>query len=539
MNSTPARPRLAPLAWWAIALSAATLALAHAHVTVTGPDAERLTFDSAEYALAGRAWLETGRLVTPFVYPAALGSAPGPPFPLLAARPLVPALDALAFAIAGPTENASLLPALLAFVACVLLVARLALGLSGSRAAALGAAAAFAVSPWALGFACDGRTEMPFAALLTAALVLLWELPLAPRPVAFGIVLGLAHLARPVLLPILPAMALGFWLLAPRGERARLGLRVLAGFLPLALLNFVYTWAAAGDPFAGTGSYLLLNRITPEWQLSRLNRMTPPPDAIAWVRANPGRFAEKIAHNLRSLAYGTYVSAGRWPAALALLAVAFALVRGGRAAPARRDRAFAITLVAIPALLLPFVAATVADARMLFPLLPTGVAVAFAGVARAAGRLGRHRRPALALAAALAVLAGAVPLAHHWRALRFGDPRALEGLSAHEWRGLGAALAPLLPGEPLVASDAGPWLAWHVHRAVTLVPLEPDSLLTGPVRLRPEVVVLTNAGLIRDPLEGAWLALFERDQPPAGFRFAGRVRSGRLEAAVFTRSASP
>src|SRR6185369_1639345 len=110
----------------------------------------------------------------------------------------------------------TLLPSLLAFVACVLLVARLVLGLCGSRAAALGAAAAFAVSPWVLGFACDGRSEMPFTALLTAALVLLWEFPLAPRPVVFGIVLGLAHLARPVLLPILPAIALGFWLLAPQ-----------------------------------------------------------------------------------------------------------------------------------------------------------------------------------------------------------------------------------------------------------------------------------------------------------------------------------
>ena len=36
------------------------------------------------------------------VHPAALGSAPGPPFPLLVGHPLVPALDALAFALAGP-----------------------------------------------------------------------------------------------------------------------------------------------------------------------------------------------------------------------------------------------------------------------------------------------------------------------------------------------------------------------------------------------------------------------------------------------------
>src|SRR5262245_1016460 len=238
----PVPPRLSKLAWCALALAAEVVVLVHRHVTVTGPDADRFTFDSAEYALAGRAWLETGLLETPFVHPAALGNAPGPPFPLLVGHPLVPALDALAFAIAGRNADATLLPSMLAFVACVLLVARLSLALAGSRTMAIAAAAAFASSPWALRFACEGRTEMPFAALFTWALLLLCELPVAPRPVALGIALGLAHLARPVVVPLLPVLALGFWMLSPPAERARFGIRALAGFLPLAALTALYKW---------------------------------------------------------------------------------------------------------------------------------------------------------------------------------------------------------------------------------------------------------------------------------------------------------
>ena len=56
----------------------------------------------------------------------------------------------LAFAIGGVDPIATLAPAVVAFVLCVLFTARLALGLSGSRSAGIGAGAAFALSPWAL-----------------------------------------------------------------------------------------------------------------------------------------------------------------------------------------------------------------------------------------------------------------------------------------------------------------------------------------------------------------------------------------------------
>ena len=109
------------------------------------------------------------------------------------------------------------------------------------------------------------------------------------------------------------------------------------------------------------------------------------------------------------------------------------------------------------------------------------------------------------------------------------------GLRAAEWRDLGAAVAPLLPREGLVASDVAPWISWHTRRAATMVPLEPADLLTGPERLRPAAIVLTNEFLVLQPLEGAWRAALEHDQPPAGYRFAGHVHAGRLEAAVFVR----
>ena len=84
--------RLPPLAWAGIAFGSLALAATHVRISVLVPDAARFSFDSAEYALAGRAWLETGRLVTPFVHPAALGISPGPPYPLLVGPHGLPSL---------------------------------------------------------------------------------------------------------------------------------------------------------------------------------------------------------------------------------------------------------------------------------------------------------------------------------------------------------------------------------------------------------------------------------------------------------------
>lgn len=535
MRQAAQEPRLPLTSWALLALGALVLALAHVRIVVVGPDAARFSFDSAEYALAGRTWLETGRLATPFVHPAALGASPGPPYPLLVGHPLVPALDAIAFALGGRDPLVSVAPAVAAYVVTVLLVARLALALAGSRVAALGAAAAFAVTPWSLRFASEGLSEMPFAAALTAAFLLLWQLPSRPRPVLLGVVLGLGHLARPVAVPLLPALVLGLWAAAPPPLRLRHLLLAAAGFVPLAALTTLYKWAACGTPFAEVGGYLLLSGASPEFTVARLNRMTPPPEALEWILGHPQAWLAKLARNLRSVGYGAWWLGGKWPGAFAALACAVALVRGE---PRARGLALAFTTAA--ALLALLASATVADPRMLFPLLPAAVALALAALARIAEALGRGRRAWVAAAAVLAVALGAWPLAREWRAAAAGGLAGRSEFHEREWRELGLEVGTLLPaGGGLVASDAAPWIAWWTGRPVTLVPLEPAALRDGPERLRPEAVVLTNEWLVSRPGEEEWRRLFDERRGPPGFQLAGHVRSGRLEAVVFHRDPAP
>lgn len=526
--------RLSPLVWPVLAFAATVLGLAHAWLVVVLPDAARFSFDSAEYALAGRTWLETGRLMTPFVHPAALGASPGPPYPLLAGHPLVPALDAAAFALLGQDPLVTLLPALIAYVATVLLTARLAWALTRSNAAAFAAGLAFAVTPWALRFASEGLSEMPFAALFTAALWLLWELPERPRPFVLGAVLGLAHLTRPVLVPLLPVLLPAIVLLAPRAARVPTLVRVLLVFVPLAALTALYKAFASGSAFHDVGGYLLLTGTSPEYVVARLNRMTPPPDGLAWLRAHPELFLEKLVRGARSIAYGAWTQGGRWPGLLAAFAIARALI--GREA---RARAYALAVAGLCALLVLLGSATVADPRMLFPLLPVGIALGMSALVRAAELAGQGRRNVVAVATAAVVVLSAWPLVREWRAAATAGAPPRSAYHEHEWRGIGNLVSVMLPLRGLVASDAAPWIAWFTGLPVTLVPLTPEALVNGPERLRPAAVVLTNEWLIDRPGEQAWRRMFDSHQPPPGFGFAGHVRSGRLEAVVFVRAGVP
>ena len=534
MAEPAAEIRLPRAAWVLLALFAMLLVVTHERLVVRQPDAARFTFDGGEYALAGRAWLETGRLVTPFVHPAALGDSPGPPYPLLVGHPLVPALDALAFALTGTSPDATLLPAMLAFVITVLLTARLALVLTGSRAAALAAAAACALHPWALRYATEGLSEMPFAALYTAALVVLAGFRSRPRPVLLGVLLGVAHLARPVAVPLLPAFALGVVLLAPPARRAVTLLRAALAFGPFAVALAFYYWSATGSPFPGAGGYLLLTGVDAEHAITRLNRMAPPPDALAWIRAHPGLWLAKLVRNA-----GLLLSNGSWLAGRPF--VVLALATGALLARRREARSagFVLAVAAGAALVFALSAATVADSRMLFPFLPVTLVLAFTGLARVAEGLARGRRAAVAALLALCAVASAWPLARTWRQAAASERPVAGAFQEREWRGIGQAVRTMLPGDGLVASDAAPWIGWYVPRPVTLVPLAPDSLLTGPARLRPDAVVLTNEWLIHRPDEPAWRECFERRTSPRGYTFAGHARAGRLEAVVFRREGAP
>ncbi len=524
--------RLPSTVWLLLALGAAAAAMVQVRSTIIMPDTARLSFDSAEYALAGRAWLETARLVTPFVHPAALGHAAGPPYPLLVGHPLVPALDALAFALAGPDAGSTVWPAVLAFVLTVLLTTRLALALSGSRAPAIAAGVAFTLSPWALRYAVEGLSEMPFTAAWTAALLVLLQLPQRPRPVLIGVLLGVAHLARPVAVPLLPAFVLGMLALLPARQWLRSIVLMLAGFAPFALVIFVYRWAATGLPFADAGSYLLLAGVDAAHAVARMNRMAPPPDALAWIHDHPGEWLGKVARGIRSIAYAASGLAGRLMVAAACLTAVVVMLRGERQA-----RGFVLSVAVSAALLVLLSAATVADARMLFPLLPPAIALAFAGLVRVAEALGRGRRAVVHVAVALAAAASAIPTASTWRDAVANPVPPRGAYQEREWRGIGLGVRAMLPAGELVASDAAPWIAWFARTPVTLVPLEPHALTDGPERLRPGAVVLTNEWLVRQPGEQEWRTLLEQHTPPPGFVFTGHVRSGRLEAVVFTRIA--
>lgn len=518
--------RLSPLFWPALASFALATGSLHAWLTVLAPDAARFSFDSAQYALAGRTWLATGRLATPFVHPALVGDLAGPPWPLLAGQPLVPGLDALAFALFGATPDATLAPALLAFVGATLLTARLAWGLTSSALAAATAGMVFATTPWALGFAVTGMTEMPFACLLAAILVLLWETPEHPRPARLGLLLALAHLTRPVLLPLLPALMIGFLAITPAPRRIPALLRVALGFVPLVLVAGLLQTLSYAGAHPGSTAYLLLTGLDPGFTVARLNRMLPPPDALEWLRAHPAAFAAKFEHNVRALAYAAWSLGGRWPGVLALVAGVLAL-----RSPDARARVFVLTGLGAATTLVALSAATVADPRMLFPLLGLTIALAVAGLVRITEAVGRGRRAPVNAALLAALLVGAVPLAAAWHS-RTQRPVPVR---ERDWRGVGLAVRAMLPRAGVVASDAAPWIAWHTDRAVTLVPLAPDDLAHMPAPLRPAAVVLTDEWLVRRPGEERWRHAFETRTPPTGFVLAGHARSGALGAVVFVR----
>src|SRR5207249_6681421 len=140
----------------------------------------------------------------------------------------------------------------------------------------------------------------------------------------------------------------------------------------------------------------------------------------------------KLARNLRSVGYGAWWLGGRWPGTFAVLAGLAAMLRGDR-----RSRGFVLTTAAACGLLVLLASATVADPRMLFPLLPVCMALAFAGVARLAEAVGGGRRAVVAGAAALAVLANALPLAREWHASLAGGLAGRSAFHESEWRGIG------------------------------------------------------------------------------------------------------
>lgn len=528
---TPGGPRHLPapllLSLLAIALAALTIQF---ELTVRRPDRGLFSFDSAEYALAGRHLARSGTLATPFAEPILLHSS-GPPYPLLVGHPLVPLLDAALFRLGGERAILTLVPPVLAFLVLVWLTALLALRVSGSRGAAFAAGLAMALAQQALLFACDGVSELPFAVCWMVALLLLADFPARPRAVWLGIALGLAHLTRPVLAPLLPVWLAGAWLLAPRPRRWLRALLVAVAFAPFALVLLAYKRATAGDAFTDPGPLLMLAYLRPEWAPERLPGMLELPRPLAYIAAHPGALLRKVLFQGVGLVQAALKLAGTPVSLLFLLHLA---TPGGRAG----GRELKGVVLALGAGLYALTILTVPSARFLFPMLPVVLAL---GVAEA-WLLARARgvAPALSVAACLliALLVSAYPTALAWRSLWHAPDSDPALFTEREWRSFGDGLAARLPRGALVTSDVGPWLAWYARCDAIQLPDLPRDLPLLAERQRLDAVVLTNHWALRRPAAEAWRAVFEGRSALPGWRPADSLAVGRLRALVL-RPASP
>lgn len=524
----PSRPTIRPVAWLVLAASALAVLLVHLEIAVRRTGVALFSFDSAEYALAGRTLATTGRLATPFAHPSILASIPGPPFPLLVGHPLVAVLDAIVFAIGGAHPALTLIPAGAAFIAVVLLTAALARRVSASPWVPWTAAAGVALSPWMLRYAIEGLSELPFVALFMAALILLLDLPARPRPLLLGAMLGLAHLARPVVVPLLPVWLIAAFVAVPAAARRTTLARMLLGFAPFAALLALYKWATIGSPLADVGGTLLLARLAPELTTARLNRMFPGLDPAAVLAAHPGALAHKAMANAPALLWAVLTRAGRLVAVLFVLRMALPPGRGERS-----EWLLRLVVLGCGALLGALALLTVPDPRMLLCLLPAFIVLGFDEADRLARLRAGAQRLALALGVLLVLVSSAAPTLSAWRTdLRAAAPEAGRYRES-EWRGLGEGVAPLLPRQGAVASDAAPWIAWFTGRDATLIPA--DTTMLGPLgrRLPLGAIVITDEWLIRQPGEEVWLGWFEGRVSNSRWRPAGRVVAGHLSAVVF------
>lgn len=520
-----------------LALLAAAVWTFHAWWTIARLDRARFTYDSAQYALAARELAEAGRLRTPYSYVGPLRVAPGPPWPLVAGHPLVPLLQAPVFAVFGAGPWTALVPVVLAHLLTVLLGAWLVLELGGGPLLAGAAGVALAGSPMMLAFATDGLSEMPFTAVWTAAMLVLARMartrpgPVAGRdpanaprhgPLVLGVLLGVAHLARPVVAPTLPLWLAGATWAAPPGRRLRAAAAVAAAFAPFAAAWLAYKQVTLGQPFFEVGNIMLLTGLAPGFGEYDVARLLHPPDAVAWIAAHPAAFTAKLAANLPAMVLRA-LQLGGWAMGLSF---AWAVLR-----PAR-DGHGPLRLVAggSLALLAALCALTLVRTHYLFPMLPTTLAMGAVALERT---LRRARLPAPA-AAALVIFAllwsSWRPLARDWSQTR--DDGGPTGFTAREVAAMGAAIARRVPEGTIVASDMAPWISWYARRASVNLPFAIADLDELRDRHDVRAVVVTNHWLVARPGNEAWRDLHLERATPAGWAPAGVVTSGRLRARV-------
>lgn len=512
-----------------LALAGAALVIAtQLELTVRRVDRARVTFDSAEYAVAGREWARTGRPATRFILPREAREGARPPFPLLLGHPMVPALDALAFRLAGEGGDATLVPPALAYLALVATALALARALGAAPAVALAAAGAVALAPGVLAYASEGLTEIPFA-LLLALLVLELARGRPPGPLRFGALLGLAHLTRPVVAPLLPVALAALAVRSAPGARLRTTAVALAAFLPFAGALALYKGLAVGDPLADVTRPYLLTGLGPGLTAVEITVLLETPPPWATLLAHPGALAAKLAGALPRLALALFSQAG--PAgAFAAAGLAAALLRGRSRAPAAATLGFGLTLALLAAV-------TVPSPRYLAPLLPLMLVAAALALERA-GRATRLPVAAVALPALLVAAPQGWETARAWRWSAVHGARDRGVFSESEWRGGGRWLAQAIPPRTVVASDAGAFVAWYADRTVVQLPRRPADLATLVRRVDVAALALTNEWLLERPGFEPWREIADDPGRLPGWRHVGTGRSGRLRVVLLARSAA-
>ncbi len=514
-----------PLA--AMAMSVVVL-LVHLGITVMRPDRALVTFDSAQYAVAGRATARLGRLATTFVLPHESARPAEPPFPLILGHPLVPLANALAFRIGGAHGAFTLVFPGLALVLLAGCVTVLTSALGAGPGIALAAAVAVVMHPTALRYGSEGLTEIPFALALTAAALALVGTTGRGRALAFGLALGMAHLARPVLVPLLPAWIAALACVAPAGARVRTTAWALLAFAPFAGALAFYKAMAAGDPFVDIARYNLLIGLEPRFTSLTVQCAAALPQPLEYLRAHPAAFVDKLARELPGLLARSFGQAGA-VAPLALAGIAIGLFR-------RERRGVVVALAGSILLLALVVAASLPSRRYLVPLLPLEIALGLSTLERIARRVGIGPPLLTGLALALATVTAVWPTAHLWRWSYTHSVSDRVALTETEWRRAGAQIALRVPPRTLIASDAGAFIAWYADRPAVLLPQRPEDLAALTSRLPLEALVLTDEWLLDQPGFEEWLAIATGGASPHGWRRVSPVAAGRLNAVVLLRT---
>jgi hypothetical protein len=494
---------------------------AHVAIAVWAPGRALLSYDSAQYALAGRHLAEHGRLATPYAYASTLREGVGPPYPLLAGHPLVPLLLAPLFKLLGAHAWLTLVPMAACYLLTIAFGVDLVLLSGGSAPLAAMVGVALATAPLMLENAADGLSELPFAAAWTAAMLVLASMRREPHPLRLGVCLGLAHLARPVVVPTLPVWLAAVAMASEPGRRMRNTSVAFGGFALFAASLVLYKWRATGSPFTDVGGIMLLTQLSPGFEPHTVARLLHVPNALDWIRAHPGALVRKLSTSLPFMV-GQAFRLGGW---INGLAFALWIVRPRRDG----DGPMRLALGGSLALLTLLAAVTLPRSQYLFPMLPG--AVVFGAMTLA--RLGRAARlPAgvpVALVAAILSWSSVRLIAIEWAGIRSAS-RPPSAFDERDVEQLGAALAARLPEHALVASDMAPWVSWYARRPTVTLPVTLADLAELKTRHGVSALLITNEFLISLPGNEPWRAAFEGTQMPPGWRGADAFTFGRLRA---------